>query len=728
MPVRLSLRNFLSYGEDAPELDFEAFHVACLSGGNGQGKSALLDAITWALWGEARKAGGKPKPDDEILRVGAREMEVVFTFDLGAERYRVLRRYALTAGGTGKPTLEFQAYDAASGTFEPLTAPTLSATQARITERLGLDHETFVNSTFLLQGRSDEFTRKSAGDRKKILGKILGLGRYEALEERARLHQAAAREDVARLAAAEARLRDDLADEPRWRAEHAAAEAAVAALGAERDALEAARRRAETALARLEGAQREAEAHREALRDLRARQARARDEIEDLARRLAQAEALIARAADIEADHAAYEAAAAARRALDQTRALFDGLQHQHRALAAERDAGRRALERRIERLALELEQHRRRRAELTRELEARPRLEKALRAAEAAEKTRARLAAVRQRRAQLQGRLDALEKRLAAARGTLEGRVASLRKQLDSPAPDPAALRDALGRAEARVRTLEEHEAATERVKEEGSGLRETIARLTAERDALDAEIAAVEERRVRLRETTEGRCPTCGATLDAAHRRKVDAEYRAEIARLERLRQAHEAALREAAQRRDTLGQEYRRHRAEAEALAPAREARARLSERLERVDRERAEAARARRELADLQRRLEEEAFEPAAQAEATALRDELAEVDFDEAAYEEAARQAATLPRLRQDEQALAEKAAAADDLQAAIARDEAALAGLRADLDAGTPYAEITARLAELERQQAALGYDPARHEAVAAEAERLAGA
>lgn len=78
VPVKLTLSNFLSYGSEAQTLDFSRFHVACLSGRNGQGKSALLDALTWALWGEARKSSGAQKPDEELLRIGSRRMVILF--------------------------------------------------------------------------------------------------------------------------------------------------------------------------------------------------------------------------------------------------------------------------------------------------------------------------------------------------------------------------------------------------------------------------------------------------------------------------------------------------------------------------------------------------------------------------------------------------------------------------------------------------------------------------
>ena len=44
-----------------------------------------------------------------------------------------------------------------------------------------MDYGTFINSAFILQGRVDEFTRKSALERKQILSEVLGLSHYEQL-------------------------------------------------------------------------------------------------------------------------------------------------------------------------------------------------------------------------------------------------------------------------------------------------------------------------------------------------------------------------------------------------------------------------------------------------------------------------------------------------------------------------------------------------------------------
>ena len=54
IPLQLRLSGFLSY-RDPIEVDFTTFDLACISGSNGAGKSSLLDAITWSLFGQARK-------------------------------------------------------------------------------------------------------------------------------------------------------------------------------------------------------------------------------------------------------------------------------------------------------------------------------------------------------------------------------------------------------------------------------------------------------------------------------------------------------------------------------------------------------------------------------------------------------------------------------------------------------------------------------------------------
>lgn len=181
IPVRLDLNNFMCYGEGLPPLDFRAVHTACISGDNGNGKSALIDAITWALWGQARA-----RSNDDLVRSGQREMRVEFDFLLSGDTYRVIRRYARPKGRAkvGRPLLELQIQ--ADDGFHAISGNTMTETQQKIKDILHLDYDTFINSALMLQGRANEFTAATPVRRKEVLAAILGLGYYDRLAERAR--------------------------------------------------------------------------------------------------------------------------------------------------------------------------------------------------------------------------------------------------------------------------------------------------------------------------------------------------------------------------------------------------------------------------------------------------------------------------------------------------------------------------------------------------------------
>ena len=77
IPLKLSVRNFLCYRDDVPPLDLRGIHVACLCGANGHGKSALLDAMTWCLWGQARTG---TQNHNDLIAYGSRSAGSSWTF------------------------------------------------------------------------------------------------------------------------------------------------------------------------------------------------------------------------------------------------------------------------------------------------------------------------------------------------------------------------------------------------------------------------------------------------------------------------------------------------------------------------------------------------------------------------------------------------------------------------------------------------------------------------
>lgn len=171
IPVSLSLKGFLSY-RDQIEVDFSRLNTACVSGPNGAGKSSLFDAITWSLFGRARRN------DDALINDASQSCFVSFEFLYENSRYRV-RREKERGSGT---LLEFQ-IQTPEGSWKPLTEAGMRATEDRIRDVLRLDYDTFINASFFLQGKADMFTQQPSGKRKEILSSVLGLEIWESYRE-----------------------------------------------------------------------------------------------------------------------------------------------------------------------------------------------------------------------------------------------------------------------------------------------------------------------------------------------------------------------------------------------------------------------------------------------------------------------------------------------------------------------------------------------------------------
>ena len=207
IPVKLSIEGFLSYRQPV-ELDFTTFSLACISGQNGAGKSALLDAITWALFGQARKRDESVINNDPSVKAA----RVTFDFDYEGDRYRVQR-----VNPRGKTTtVEFFIWSQAGeeGRWKPLTERTLRETDDRIEATLRMNFDTFTNASFFLQGKADQFATARPADRKRILGNILGLEIWETYREAASQRRRDMERDVEVLVGRLNELQSELDQEP----------------------------------------------------------------------------------------------------------------------------------------------------------------------------------------------------------------------------------------------------------------------------------------------------------------------------------------------------------------------------------------------------------------------------------------------------------------------------------------------------------------------------------
>src|SRR5206468_4703107 len=86
-PLRLQVKGFTAF-RDPVEVDFTELDVFAISGPTGSGKSSLLDAMTYALFGRVERVGAAV---GQLVSQGQPRMAVTLEFEVGAERYRVTR-------------------------------------------------------------------------------------------------------------------------------------------------------------------------------------------------------------------------------------------------------------------------------------------------------------------------------------------------------------------------------------------------------------------------------------------------------------------------------------------------------------------------------------------------------------------------------------------------------------------------------------------------------------
>ncbi len=175
IPIRLEITDFLSY-RGFHALDLSGIHVASIVGTNGSGKSALLDAISWVLFGKSREhniTGRKTnKQRDAVINDYADSCEVSLEFMVEGNRFLVNR--AIDRGKSGwrvqfkRLTQSGEENIKDKGNIDSL-----------IEKELGITFDVFFSSSFITQGDSSRFMEASVSGRLEVLSEILDLSIYE---------------------------------------------------------------------------------------------------------------------------------------------------------------------------------------------------------------------------------------------------------------------------------------------------------------------------------------------------------------------------------------------------------------------------------------------------------------------------------------------------------------------------------------------------------------------
>lgn len=529
IPISLSLQNFLSYGENVPPLDFSGFHVACISGRNGHGKSALLDAITWALWGEARKSGSERRPNDGLLRIGATEMRVDFEFFLENDRYRISRSFR-KSGKSATTRLEFQIYSPETNAYKTLSEESaVRQTQASIDTLLRMTYETFINSAFLLQGRADEFTRCKASQRKALLSDILGLSHYDDLSSLAREH---AREMDIELATARAK-RDDIAQTIEKRDEFVAQRDGVnAQLQACNNELENAENRRES-LRKIRTQRERHEAEREALqKDI----SRIESDIREQQITCKKAQQDVAAYREILDRRAEITNAAEKYRALQKEDADLQTKLHTLRPL--EKRAGeldqkiadqRHEVERRLGEWQIRIGDSERTLRETEALLSDRQTIQTQLEALHKARQQDREWEEMRENRERVERNIRDLERQIDSAIENIKVEINTHihhKRQTDVLVAAIETRRETRQSLRAQVEEIQSLEAKRDEIRNRGSALKIQIENNDERLDTLHQTREDIDQQQQVLQNVRDASCPLCGSELDQTHREEVGAK----------------------------------------------------------------------------------------------------------------------------------------------------------------------------------------------------------
>ena len=186
IPLRLRLKGFLSYKHETV-ISFRGSRLWVIHGDNATGKSTLLDAMLFALFGEYRGKSAEPR---HFIHHQAEGFEVEFDFAVGKDEYRV-RRTLHKIRNAYRPT--FQAFLLAhaeipshKGGSQPIVGTERKAELEKWVERiLGLDKRAFTFAVLLQQGKSDALLTAKTPERHQLLTQIINLVPYERLRLRA---------------------------------------------------------------------------------------------------------------------------------------------------------------------------------------------------------------------------------------------------------------------------------------------------------------------------------------------------------------------------------------------------------------------------------------------------------------------------------------------------------------------------------------------------------------
>ncbi|MDX2248866.1 MAG: AAA family ATPase [Bacteroidia bacterium] len=175
IPLRLSIQGIYSY-QNKEEIDFQKLTQAQLFGifgTTGSGKSTILEAISFALYGESERLNKKDNRGYNMMNLKSDRIFIDFEFASEEKTYRFVvngKRNSRQFDQVG--TLTRSAFARNNDEWLPIEAETAE-------EIIGLSYDNFKRTIIIPQGKFQDFLQLSDTDRTRMLREIFKLEKYE---------------------------------------------------------------------------------------------------------------------------------------------------------------------------------------------------------------------------------------------------------------------------------------------------------------------------------------------------------------------------------------------------------------------------------------------------------------------------------------------------------------------------------------------------------------------
>ena len=172
-PRELTIEGFRSY-RGATTFDWRDRRLVGIVGPIGAGKSSILDAVAFALYGKTPGIGSATK---SLIHQQCTEAHVSLTFEVDGQIWQAVRA-PKRKGQSGHQLRHLAADEPEAEVLETVTME--GAVNERIAQLLGMDFDTFCRSVLLAQNRFSDFLKATKTDRDKVLKGVFGFEQIDA--------------------------------------------------------------------------------------------------------------------------------------------------------------------------------------------------------------------------------------------------------------------------------------------------------------------------------------------------------------------------------------------------------------------------------------------------------------------------------------------------------------------------------------------------------------------